>query len=279
MKLARQNILFRSEEEYSEWMEGMRNEERKGALFFAIDGVEYTQVYENVKAMKDWSIVVRIPSSALSDYIHFFQRLMIGAILVLVLASAFLYYLSQKRESAERQLLETLSTRDSLTGLYNRRAFNHMLEKLTETAQGKYMALLFIDIDYFKSVNDTYGHDVGDLLLKEFADFLRRVFSHKDLIARQGGDEFVVCVLSASSRVDVREPMVRLHRQLATLKLDAVKDFRLSFSAGIAEYPSDATDLVGLLRCADEAVYRVKENGRNGFACYGEPGVEKGEKL
>lgn len=125
---------------------------------------------------------------------------------------------------------------------------------------------MFIDLDGFKSINDNYGHDSGDILLKTVAQRLKDLIRRNDFLARIGGDEFVIIY------TDIKEDKDNVH--LAKLILEALKDpinltegniGHVGGSIGIATYPKHGTNIETLLKAADDAMYVAKQNGKNGF--------------
>ncbi len=163
--------------------------------------------------------------------------------------------------------LRVLSSTDQLTGVYNRRQFERsLLERLSAAERHKHkVALMFIDIDHFKMVNDSLGHDIGDLLLRETAERLKSCLRADDLIARIGGDEFVVILSNLEEITTVEQAAKKLIQELSrTYKL---KDhhIRVSGSIGVAIYPSEGTDKDNIAQHADMAMYYVKEMGRNNY--------------
>ena len=174
-----------------------------------------------------------------------------------------------ERKYAEEQL-RYLAHYDSLTGVANRYSLNKRLEGLIHTAEkyGQQLAVLFLDLDRFKQINDTLGHNYGDLLLKRVSSRLKGLIKNKDMIARLGGDEFVI-ILS-----NIKHPKEAIH--IASRIIDALsKSFFLnthevyiSTSIGISLYPLDGTDMETLLRNADKAMYEAKAGGRNQYELY-----------
>ena len=163
---------------------------------------------------------------------------------------------------AARDKLSHEASHDALTGLFNRGAYDLLMES-TDT---KHMALILIDVDYFKSVNDTYGHAVGDKVLKRVAELLRTSFRSVDILCRIGGDEFAVVMTRANSSMSqlVRNKMLQINDILQHPKDDLPP---VSLSVGVAF--SDRKNPKGdIFRDADSALYRVKEAGRKGCAIY-----------
>ncbi len=171
-----------------------------------------------------------------------------------------------ERERAERARLEIMAMTDALTGLPNRRLFFDRLDQALRTAQRdhSHIALLLIDLDRFKDVNDTLGHHTGDLLLQEVGARLQSTVRQSDTVARLGGDEFAALLPATGltgARRTVRAILACIQEVMA---LDGC-DVAIEVSIGVAVYPDHGVDAQTLLRHADAAMYRVK-HARNGHA-------------
>ena len=168
--------------------------------------------------------------------------------------------------------METLAFYDPLTGLANRRLFRDRLEKSVKTAlrQKTTMALLFLDMDQFKRINDTMGHDAGDLLLKEMATRLTSVVRENDTVSRIGGDEFTILLTDVHQNADVLVVAEKLLHTLAKPIRIKGQDIITTVSIGITLTPEDSTDANTLMKNADLAMYRAKELGRNNFQFFSE---------
>jgi len=185
--------------------------------------------------------------------------------------------LARSRRSEETLALAQLqlehnARHDSLTGLANRALLHERLNETIEHARehGRMAAVLFIDVDQFKSVNDTMGHSVGDVLLREIGERLRAHTRQTDCIARLGGDEFVA-VLGEIGDIDHVATIARnLGRVTAKPVRLADRDVVSTCSIGIAIYPQHGTDAETLIRNADTAMYRAKRDGR-ATACFFTP--------
>ena len=166
-----------------------------------------------------------------------------------------------------QQKLEQLASFDALTGLPNRRLLHDRLEQATRRAQrgSHQMAVMFIDLDGLKEVNDTHGHDVGDLLLTQVATRLRKCIRLSDSIGRLGGDEFAIVLEDPQHPIDAVRVAERIVDALAPPFFLSGKSVCATASLGIAIYPNDGTDATALLKNADVAMYRAKEAGRNAF--------------
>jgi diguanylate cyclase (GGDEF)-like protein/PAS domain S-box-containing protein len=166
-----------------------------------------------------------------------------------------------------RETLQALSVRDPLTGLYNRRFMEETLlrEMNHMTRIGKTMAVAMLDLDHFKQVNDVYGHEAGDLVLKEVARLMQDFREGSDVACRYGGEEFVL-VMPAVSAEQARQRFDHLRDSVSKLRLHLDDETYLpavTISIGFAMYPSDGRHGDDLLRQADAALYRAKDGGRN----------------
>ena len=169
-------------------------------------------------------------------------------------------------EHREEQLrLIDLTRRDPLTGLLNRAGFNGYLASCCEAGEGRSLAVLFVDLDRFKLVNDRHGHTAGDELLRQFAQRLQGQVRPSDAVARLGGDEFALAMKHVRERAHalaVAEKIVEAARQ--PFHLGAV-DVRIGASVGVALDASAAGDWELLIQRADERLYQAKARGRDGW--------------
>jgi len=151
---------------------------------------------------------------------------------------------------------------DKLTGLANRKYFVDELKTLKEKADfsNENIGILFIDIDKFKLINDNYGHDTGDQVLKNIASRMENSLKEKDLKARMGGDEFVVALVDLSSKDKIIKVAKRLIRDLKKPLIINGEEIRVSISAGVSFYPDDSSELDTLIKNADIAMYKAKRN-------------------
>jgi diguanylate cyclase (GGDEF)-like protein len=158
---------------------------------------------------------------------------------------------------------ERLATRDSLTGLANRRLFDESLQREVARSQrlDTPLSLLVLDVDHFKQVNDTYGHQTGDAVLREVADALASNTKNYDVAARYGGDEFVVLLPGCS-----RDDAVRVAERVRHGVAHAVGEAPVTISAGVATVPDNASDAERLMAAADAALYDAKRTGRDRVA-------------
>ena len=177
-----------------------------------------------------------------------------------------------QRLEEEKKELYALSTTDSLSGLANRNFLDQRLQWFISEASRskKEFAVLFLDIDHFKEVNDSLGHKVGDMLLVEIAKELKHIVREHDVLARVGGDEFIIVVSQYSSHLELSGVADRINKRLAKpWIIDSYKLF-ISGSIGIALYPKDGADNTSLMKHADIAMFEAKKNGRNQYAYFTE---------
>ena len=181
-----------------------------------------------------------------------------------------------RAENGERRKVEAqlqyLATHDVLSGLANRRFFEEQLEQVVARAKetGGKFAVLFIDLDRFKTVNDRHGHHRGDELLQRVSQRIQESATTPHTVSRLGGDEFTVLLSLLEEEVEIRSIVHRILDAIAVpMEIDSIR-FETSASIGVARFPHDARDVIGLMRCADSAMYQVKANGGNGYQFFSE---------
>jgi len=179
-----------------------------------------------------------------------------------------------KRREAEEQV-KFLAFHDSLTGLANRHALRHKLDEATELARttGAALALLYVDLDGFKRINDSLGHAAGDDLLRQVGERLRTIVRPQDVLARQGGDEFLI-LLTGLGRDAATVAAAVARRLVAALHKPFLVDgaqVQAGASVGLSLMPRDAADASTLLQHADSAMYRAKARDGSRWALYGAP--------
>jgi diguanylate cyclase (GGDEF)-like protein/PAS domain S-box-containing protein len=168
--------------------------------------------------------------------------------------------------------VEYLAHHDELTGLPNRVSFNHSLEHAIKQAKRRRakLAVMFIDLDRFKNINDSLGHDCGDQLLQEISVRLQSSLRDSDIVARLGGDEFVVMVEGWQTSEDLMAVGQKILHAVSRPFILEGQEYDLTTSIGISTYPQHGNDAQELLRHADVAMYRAKELGKNNFQFYTE---------
>ncbi len=180
-----------------------------------------------------------------------------------------------KRLAEQDVSLRALAEVDQLTQLANRHKSTETLKHFLALARRKRMplSLVVIDVDHFKQVNDRYGHATGDDVLRRIAATMRRSFRDEDVVARWGGEVFVIGMYA----VGTADSVTRLYRVLDAVRREVFvgpdgSEFKITFSAGVAEFPTNGDDLQTLYRSADEALYSAKDAGRaRVFASHASP--------
>jgi diguanylate cyclase (GGDEF)-like protein/PAS domain S-box-containing protein len=170
----------------------------------------------------------------------------------------------------ERKQLESelkhMATHDALTGLYNRKVLERRIaEEIHRTVRYEHeLSVFLLDIDYFKNINDTYGHAAGDIVLRNFASLLKKSIRSSDYAARYGGEEFVL-VLPETGLSDANELAERLRKEIneQSIQLDVDQVIKVTASIGVATFPDHGSTWEELIDAADAAMYRAKNAGRN----------------
>ena len=188
------------------------------------------------------------------------------AMIISALAAMFMYaYMNMKSNAKE---LEVLSYRDALTNLYNPRSYHEHMDELS--AKKLPFGIIYMDLNDFKMVNDTYGHDTGDALLNITAKRLKNSIREKDRAFRIGGDEFVVVIHGTHDKKFYEGVISRMRQNVARDVVIGDINLKVSISAGYARCPEDGTKLEDVIKKADEAMYynkrllkarRAQENG------------------
>jgi len=205
----------------------------------------------------DGVVEIVLPASARADVTHDVVKLYIALGLATLLVGTALVQTNRRARIRQAEAL-----RDPLTGLGNRLALRRAEPSLRDRSSRGQAALILLDLDRFKSVNDTLGHQAGDALLAQVAEVLTSLVRPTDLVVRLGGDEFAIllrCIASPEAAIEVARSVVDgLHRRAFTVQ-GVLLDVQAS--AGIARFPDDATDTAGLLQRADIAMYDAKRTG------------------
>lgn len=165
-----------------------------------------------------------------------------------------------------QERLENQAARDELTGAFNRRVCNEIIDQqiITSRINGESFAVVFIDIDYFKNINDQYGHRVGDVVLKAFVNKVEDRLRENDILFRWGGEEFLLLLpqLEASKQFSVAEKICKTIEENRIALVDGT-EISLTVSMGVSSYPEHGSTRNELIEKADIAMYRAKANGRN----------------
>jgi len=186
-------------------------------------------------------------------------------------AGTLMFYEGTVEAITERKLYEAeirhQATHDALTGLPNRTMLHNHLQRAVQNSRqkGSLTAVVFVDLDQFKFINDSLGHQVGDELLKTVAQRLVSCVRETDMVARQGGDEFVLVLQNQPDESNITEVLQRILTAVARPWVVGDREFHITCSIGVSRCPTDGRDVETLLKNADSAMYKAKELGRNNF--------------
>lgn len=169
-----------------------------------------------------------------------------------------------ERKKAEK-LLKEMATHDNLTGLPNRKLFQYKLKSSLELAKKNHLLLgiLFVDLDGFKKINDNFGHDSGDIVLKTIAERLLRSVRKSDMVSRFGGDEFIIIMEHLENTNTIVDTCKRIISEVARTIIIGNNEGNVTASIGVAVYPTDGDQMNKLMKKADDAMYRAKRSGKN----------------
>ena len=242
--------------------------------------------YTGVSMFASWCYITFV-SAAIYDYGAYYYAMQFFFFAVLFLVSLAVYRIngnrikritgrlneaSEKAEERKRseETHKQLALYDQLTGLPNRILFFDRLKRalLHADRRGAKIYVLFVDIDLFKMINDTLGHTMGDMLLKKIGDRLTNTVRKSDLVARIGGDEFLIMLQDIESIQDVLSIMKEILLKISDPFIIEQHRMRVSCSIGISKFPDDGEDVEALVKCADLAMYKAKEEGKNRFSFY-----------
>lgn len=245
----------------------LKSDERVGVLanFGGIKKIKATLIIP-VRIKNEIALVMNLDNFERNDAFDE-NSIIMAKVLANVLGIIFSRLELENQLREKNQLLEYMSYHDTLTNLPNRRLLEEFAEKMLTLAkrENKPLSILFMDLDRFKPINDVYGHQMGDEVLKLVAKRLEKFGRSSDTISRYGGDEFVILAYDCSKQ-DATALAERLVKAIEEpMKIDQLTP-QLSASVGIATFPEDGGELTKLIRLADERLYMAKKSGLKIFA-------------
>jgi len=245
----------------------LKSDERVGVLanFGGIKKIKATLIIP-VRIKNEIALVMNLDNFERNDAFDE-NSIIMAKVLANVLGIIFSRLELENQLREKNQLLEYMSYHDTLTNLPNRRLLEEFAEKMLTLAkrENKPLSILFMDLDRFKPINDVYGHQMGDEVLKLVAKRLEKFARSSDIISRYGGDEFVILAYDCSKQ-DATALAERLVKAIEEpMKIDQLTP-QLSASVGIATFPEDGGELTKLIRLADERLYMAKKSGLKIFA-------------
>lgn len=218
-----------------------------------------------------WYIVVLARESILRKQSTQIERhgiwLTIKLIAIMVILLAIILAVRYREQKQVREQLQKAAMLDGLTGILNRgTAENQIISYLKHEGKDRHHAVFLIDIDCFKGINDTYGHIIGDTILRELSRHLTECFSTSDIIGRMGGDEFIVLFKNCDTAEMIQKKAEQLTKPLFYKDQKTGQSVPFTISVGISRYTEDGNAFMELYQNADEALYHTKQNGRNGYS-------------
>jgi len=252
-ELARQAVIQNSVQEEIKKTDGIQNRYR---FFPALVNDK-----EGEQGWNSYVVGINYNDQIMQEEISRHRRLfVINIVLIAALFAAFISIVVYLLKRFEYQAYH-----DKLTGLPNRKYFAEKFEELKEIADnsGSNIGVIFIDIDKFKAINDNFGHDIGDKVLKNIASRIENSLKEKDLKARMGGDEFLIALSNLKSKADIIRVAERLIEDIKKPLVVEEKNISINISAGISIYPDDSEELEILMRNADSAMYKAKKKNKD----------------
>lgn len=242
---------------------------KEGVVQLGLDDTSKSDYYlaYTPLGMNDWMICYIVPVKAAQESYSFIRKyeavfMLTFCVLVIVL----IIYIVHKNSADKAELLRC-TQRDALTGLYNKDTTQRLIQNIVQEEAGQH-AFIILDIDYFKSINDNFGHIVGDKVLQTFGRFLQSQFREYDVVGRIGGDEFVILMRNLANTDVVEIKIQNLLKLVGSMRVEEMGEQKMTISVGIAFAPQHGSSFMDLYRNADHALYQTKRAGKNGYSLY-----------
>ena len=218
----------------------------------------------------DWMVCYAIPSKSARSAYQFISQYEIILCLSLALAVMVLIFVLMRSVKRRQNILLAYANTDALTGLCNKEKTKNDIEQWLDKVEEHrgIQAFIIMDIDFFKGVNDTYGHVAGDQVLQKIGSFLQNQFRDGDILGRIGGDEFVIFMKNVDTVEHLKAKAKEVAEGISKIQIPELEGKMLSASIGISYAPDYGEEYLDLYNHADEALYETKRNGRNGYTVY-----------
>ena len=218
----------------------------------------------------DWAVITEIDDDEIAEELNALKLNIYAFVIVASLIVFFVLVLITNEKKKNYKKLEHQAMHDSLTELPNRKyALEFLSYILANNKRDKRNgAVLFIDLDKFKIINDTYGHKAGDCVLQRVAARIKEILREGDLLARLGGDEFIVIMDKFAAQSDIDALCKKIINSLSEPINDDERKYEVGLSIGVSTFPNDSDDATELLMFADTAMFKTKDDGRNGYTFY-----------
>lgn len=251
--------------------DGMKEDfqkQREGCVKIKRDDKPWYLVYKPLE-MNNWMISYIVPVEKAQESYGFILQFEVALSVILAVGILLILFDTWRISSKEQKHLMISASTDALTGVSNKKYTEEEINRWLEEAPEDSMQVFFmLDFDDFKSINDVYGHRIGDDALREMGRLLKQDFRQGDILGRIGGDEFAALMKNVNDRGVIEYRAERLCAHLREVRLADAPDCRLKCSIGISYAPKDGKSYVELYEHADEALYKAKESGKNGFVFY-----------
>ena len=219
--------------------------------------------------MNDWMISYTVPVEKAKQPYSFILQFEVILSVVLAVGILLILFDTWRISSKEKKNLMISASTDALTGVSNKKHTEEEVNLwLEEAPEDSKQVFFMLDFDDFKSINDVYGHRIGDEALREMGRLLKQDFRQEDILGRIGGDEFAVLMKNVKDNEVIQYRAERLCAHLRQVRIKDAPECRLNCSIGISYAPKDGRSYVELYEHADEALYKAKEGGKNGFVFY-----------
>lgn len=241
--------------------------EKSGYVEIFSDGEEYHMAYEPL-GYNDWMLCYAVPIKVAKESYQFITDYeIILSVSFVFLVLVFFWNILRINNRKQKELIRSANT-DSLTGLSNKKSTEDLIQEWLENKQDQMsgiQAFFIMDIDYFKEINDRYGHAVGDEVLRQIGGCLRGLFRSHDVMGRIGGDEFVVFMKNVPTVLIAEKKAEELSERVRQIEIPEMQGKRVTTSIGVSYAPDHGKGYLDLYKHADMALYETKEKGRNGY--------------
>ncbi len=239
------------------------------ALFTTASLPNQREVFKIIKQMEDYQLSIGANAiESRKNHNHgAHEKIKVFNILSILISILLTFFIVKRQSISDNKLTYQAST-DILTKLPNRASFVKLTDKQIKNNPSQSFAIVFFDIDYFKSINDNYGHETGDEVLKYFSSKVNALTKDEDILARFGGDEFVLLLRSPKTEARIRKQIRKISTSLDTSCTIDDNEIFISASMGVSLYSPEAANTKTLLKNADIAMYSAKTTGRNCFKFY-----------
>ncbi len=214
----------------------------------------------------NWMIAYVVPVKAVESGYSFITEYALNILIIFVICTSLLIWYIFHLDFKEKKVLSKAAHIDALTQLFNKNYTQEVIEQVLSKNEQNSHCFLILDLDDFKSINDTYGHALGDVVLAKVGSILKEQFRKEDIIGRIGGDEFVVFMVSVNDKEIVEQCIQNLLDVIHSLHVDQIQNYTFSMSIGACFYPNAGNDFMHLYKSADKELYKVKQSTKNGYS-------------